>query len=348
MARLTRDEMRGKAQTVLGLIDPAALGSTLMHEHLIWNITPPALRDDPPPEHDLDLSQWWDLQTRTIKDWRNTTQRDVGAATRAAAEVVEKGGRTIVELTIGGLMPNPEGLARASRDSGARIVMGCGYYVHDYQDPANADRGLEELAQEMVDQIQLGAWGTNVRAGLLGEIGCQWPWTDLEKKMLAAACLAQEETGAALTIHPARHEDHPWMLVEFLREHGADLGRTIIDHIDRTIFDDDRLFRLADAGVILEWDLFGQESCYYAPADIDMPNDAQRLRDIRKIIDRGHGDQIVISHDICHVVQMTEWGGHGYAHIYKKVLPLARRRGFTEAELSAIMVETPRRLLTFI
>ena len=32
MARLTRDEMRGKAQTVLGLLDPAELGSTLMHE----------------------------------------------------------------------------------------------------------------------------------------------------------------------------------------------------------------------------------------------------------------------------------------------------------------------------
>lgn len=348
MARLTRGEMRGKAQTVLGLIDPAELGSTLMHEHLIWNITPPGERDKPLAEG-MDLRQWWDLQTRSVKDTYNSTQLDVGVATRAAAEVVQQGGRTIVELTIGGLMPNPEGLAQVARDSGAQIVMGCGHYVHDYQDLANEHRSVDELAQEMVDQIQLGAWGTPVRAGLLGEIGCQWPWTDLEKKMLAAACLAQQETGAALTIHPARHEDHPWMLVEFLRAHGADLSRTIIDHIDRTIFDDDRLFRLADAGVILEWDLFGQESCYYQPnVDIDMPNDAGRLRDIRKVINRGHGNQIVISHDICHVVQLSEWGGHGYAHIYKKVIPLMRRRGFTEAEIDAIMIGTPRRLLTFV
>jgi phosphotriesterase-related protein len=63
------------------------------------------------------------------------------------------------------------------------------------------------------------------------------------------------------------------MLVEFLRAHGADLSRVIIDHIDRTIFDDDRLFRLADAGVVLEW------------------------------------------------------GGHGYAHIYKNVLPRMLKRG---------------------
>ena len=138
------------------------------------------------------------------------------------------------------------------------------------------------------------------------------------------------------------------MLVEFLRAHGADLSRTIIDHIDRTIFDDDRLFRLADAGVVLEWDLFGQEGTNYGPNDIDMPNDGKRIKDIRRVLDRGHKGQVVISHDICHVVQMTEWGGHGYAHIYKQVLPRMLRRGFTQDEIDEIMVGTPRRLLTFV
>jgi len=258
--RLTRDEMRGKAQTVLGLLDPAELGSTLMHEHLLWNITPRALRRE--VSGGPDPRQWWDLLNATATDVRNTTQRDRGVASRAVAEMVEHGGRTVVELTIGGLEPDPEGLAQVARETGAHIVMGCGHYVHDYQDPANAGRTVDSFAQEMIAQVQEGAWGTGVRAGIVGEIGCQWPWTELEKTVLAGAVIAQQETGAALTIHPARHEDHPWMLVEFLREHGADLSRTIIDHIDRTIFDDDRLFRLADAGVVLEWDLFGQENTY--------------------------------------------------------------------------------------
>jgi len=263
-------------------------------------------------------------------------------------KMVAAGGKTVVELTIGGLEPDPEGLAQVARETGAHIVMGCGHYVHDYQDPANHDRSVDSFAQEMIDQVQQGAWGTDVRAGIVGEIGCQWPWTDLEKRVLAGAVIAQRETGAALTIHPARHEDHPWMLVEFLRAHGADLSRTIIDHIDRTIFDDDRLFRLADAGVILEWDLFGQENTYYPHADIDMPNDGMRLRAIRRVIDRGHLEQVVISHDICHTIQFSEWGGHGYAHIQKTVLPLMRRRGWSEAEIEAIMIGNPRRLLTFI
>ncbi|MER8887276.1 hypothetical protein [Mesorhizobium sp. M0816] len=345
--RLSRDEMRGKAQTVLGLVDPVTLGQTLMHEHLIWDVTRPARRDASttgvPDPHD-----YWKLMTGGIADARNTTQRDRGLAAREAARMVKAGGGTIVELTIGGLVPDPEGLVEVSRESGAQIVMGCGHYVDDYQNLDNSQRTIDSFAQEMIDQVQLGAWGTQVRAGIVGEIGCQWPWTDLEKRVMAAAVIAQQETGAALTIHPARHQDHPWMLVEFLKEQGADLSRTIIDHIDRTIFDDDRLFRLADSGVVLEWDLFGQEHTYYAHADIDLPNDGMRIRTIRRLIDRGHLCQIVISHDICHVIRLAELGGHGYAHIQQQVLPLMRKRGCSEDDIKAIMIDNPSRLLTFV
>lgn len=345
--RLSRNEMSGKVQTVLGPLDPAALGPTLMHEHLIWDVTPPARREAS-TTGGPDPRDYWKLMTGDTSDARSTTQRDRGMAAREVARFVEAGGGTIVELTIGGLVPDPEGLAEVSRESGAPIVMGCGHYVDAYQDPDNNERTIESFAQEMIDQVQLGAWGTQVRAGIIGEIGCQWPWTDLEKRVLAAAVIAQQETGAALTIHPARHEDHPWMLVEFLKELGADLSRTIIDHIDRTIFDDDRLFRLADAGVALEWDLFGQENTYYRLADIDMPNDGMRIRTIKRLIDRGHLGQIVISHDICEAIRLAEFGGHGYTHIQKKVLPHMGRRGYSEDEINAIMIDNPRRLLTFV
>ncbi len=345
--RLNRDQMRGKAQTVLGLVEPSILGKTLMHEHLLWNVTRPDRRAMP-AEGGPDARQYFRILTGDVVDPRDTTQRDRELAAREAELMVRAGGSSIVELTIGGLCPDPEGLANVSQVSGAHIVMGCGHYVQDYQDPGNMDRSIDSFAQEMIDQVQLGAWGTSIRAGIIGEIGSQWPWTDLEKRVLKAAIIAQQETGASLTIHPSRHQDHPWMLVEFLRENGADLSRTIIDHIDRTIFDEDRLFRLADSGVVLEWDLFGQENTYYPHANIDMPNDGMRLKTIRTLIDRGNVNQIVISHDICHVIRLAEFGGHGYAHIQENVLPLMRRRGYSEAEIETIMVGNPRRLLTFV
>ena len=36
----------------------------------------------------------------------------------------------------------------------------------------------------IADQIQVGAWNTDVRAGIIGEIGCQAPWTDTEKRVM--------------------------------------------------------------------------------------------------------------------------------------------------------------------
>jgi phosphotriesterase-related protein len=90
------------------------------------------------------------------------------------------------------------------------------------------------------------------------------------------------------------------------------------------------------------------EQSYYTHADIDMPNDAIRLRLMRALIRRGHLERIVISHDICYRTRLTCYGGHGYQHIFANVIPMMRRRGYSETEIDTIMVKTPRRLLTFV
>ena len=79
-----------------------------------------------------------------------------------------------------------------------------------------------------------------------------------------------------------------------------------------------------------------------------MPNDAIRLRWIRALIAHGHLERVVISHDICYRTRMTRYGGHGYGHIFSNVVPMMRRRGFSEAEIETILVGNPRRLLTFV
>jgi len=349
MSRLTRDDLRGKAQTVRGVVDPGGLGRTLMHEHLIWDIRPPALAaaEDQGPE--ITRCNCWQINYGRVKVPRNFISQSIELATAEVGDMVAAGGETVVELSSGGLRPDPEGLAQVSESTGAHIVMGCGHYVDEYQDDANRDRTVDDFAAEMIDQVQVGAWGTDVRAGMIGEIGCQSPWTDLEKRVMQGALIAQAETGAALNVHPGRDAEQPQEVMDFIAEHSGDAGRTVISHIDRTIFDHDRLFRLADTGCVIEFDLFGQESSYYPwnPA-IDMPNDAIRLRLMRALIERGHLDQIAISHDICYVTRLRRYGGHGYGHIFENTVPLMRERDFTEDEIDAILVETPKRLLTIV
>jgi len=348
MARLTREALRGKAQTVLGLVDPALLGPTLMHEHLLWDIRTPAMRAEPDQGPEITLCNCFALGYGRKKVPGNFRLLCEATATEELRIMAQAGGRTVVELSSGGLDPRPNGLVALARDAGVNVVMGCGHYVHEYQPVANHGRTAENFAAEMVDQIQLGAWNTDVRAGIIGEIGCQAPWTDLEKRVMAGAVMAMQQTGAALNVHPGRHADQPQEVAEFVKARGAEMDRVIISHIDRTIFDEDRLFRLADAGVVIEFDLFGQESSFYALSDIDMPNDAIRLRMIRGLIARGHLPRVVISHDICYRTRLTKFGGHGYGHIFANVVPLMRSRGFSEAEIEAIMVGNPRRLLTFV
>lgn len=180
-----------------------------------------------------------------------------------------------------------------------------------YQPAANRVRTVEDFAAQMVEQITAGAWSTDIRAGIIGEIGCQAPWTEQEKRVMAGAVLAMSETGAALNVHPGRDADQPQEVADFVRAHGADPSRVVISHIDRTIYDETRLLRLADSGVVVEFDLFGQEHSNYRLSDIDMPNDAVRLRWIRMLIAHGHLERVVIRHDICYRTRLTRYGGHG-------------------------------------
>jgi len=342
---MTRDDLKGMIQTVLGPIKPVELGSTLMHEHLLCDITPPSLvGQDPGP--DISLGNYHDISYGRVKNLGNYRLDSREVATDEVHAMREAGGGAIVELTIGGLKPDPEGLAQISRDTGVHILMGCGHYVEEYQDPRNFERDVDDFAREMIAQVFEGAWGTDVRAALLGEIGCQNPWTELERRVMHGAIIAQQETGAALNVHPGRRTDQPLEVVEFVRRHGGDVERLILSHIDRTIFDEENLLRLADTGCVLEFDLFGLETTYYPLADIDMPNDGQRLKAIRTLINHGHLDQVVISHDICYRTRLRHYGGHGYGHIFANVIPLMRDRSYSDAEIDAILVGNPRRLLT--
>ena len=337
----------GQVQTVLGPISPGDLGPTLMHEHLLCDIRPPSQRKPEELGPEIALDNVWAINYGTaVPSARNRLLDARDVAADEVQRMLAAGGRSVVDLSSGGLNPDPLGLVEIARATGAHVVMGCGHYVHDYQDPANATRDAEDFAEEMVEAVQDGAWGTSVRAGIIGEIGCQAPWTSQERRVMMGAVLAQRQTGAAINVHPGRHPDQPQEVADFIRVKGGRMDRVIISHIDRTIFDAERMRRLADAGCVLEWDLFGQESSFYPLADIDMPNDAARLRDIRMLVARGHLPQVLISHDICYRSRLVRWGGHGYGHVFANVMPLMRRRGFSEAEVQAILVDNPRRLLT--
>ena len=60
----------------------------------------------------------------------------------------------------------------------------------------------------------------------------------------------------------------------------------------------------------------------------------------------GFRDQFLVSMDTCKSEHLARFGGPGLTGIHRKVLPGLRDRGMSEADIAAIFVDNPRRLLT--
>ena len=343
---------RGLVHTVLGPILPSELGSTTTHEHLYVDFSfmyRPA-QDSPSPEladAPITLENLGWIRRNYYSNRSNLKLMDLVTTVEEVRKFSEVGGGAIVDATTTGIGRNPNALAQISRESGVHIIMGAGLYVEAAHPKDMDERTMEDLAREIIGDIDEGVEGSGVRAGIIGEIGCTWPLAPNERKSLSAAAIAQRETGAAILIHPGRHPDAPLEILELLANGGADLSRVIMGHLDRTVFEFDALLSIAASGCFLEWDLFGNEGSYYPLAEIDMPSDAQRLGFIKRIADAGYSDKIVIGQDICTKHRLLKYGGHGYGHILENIVPKMRRKGFSEDAIRAITVDNPARILAF-
>ena len=345
-------DLIGKAQTVLGAVPADELGISLTHEHLLVDLgstfSPPddatsySFAYQPVTTENL----WW-VRYNYGGNKDNMELLDEDTAIAEAARFKKSGGQTIVDATSVGIKRDPLGLARIARATGLNVIMGSGYYVHDYHPKSIVDKSEDEIVEEIVSDLTEGVGDTGIRSGVIGEVGCSWPLDENERKSLRAAARAQRLTGAPLLIHPGRNPQAPLEIMEIVRESGGDPTRTIMSHIDRTIFDNDTLDKLAETGCFIEFDLFGSETTFYPFSPIDMPNDGKRLDFFMHLRDEGRLGQILMAQDICNKHRLTKYGGHGYAHILENVKPIMRRKGFLAEEIDQILVGNPARALAF-
>jgi phosphotriesterase-related protein len=104
---------------------------------------------------------------------------------------------------------------------------------------------------------------------------------------------------------------------------------------------------LLERGVTIEYDLFGYEQAHSnwlrTPA-----SDRQRILDFVRLVGAGFRDQLVAAQDICFKTMTATYGGWGYAHILRRVVPGFLALGLSQADVDTILVANPRRLLTFV
>jgi predicted metal-dependent phosphotriesterase family hydrolase len=305
--------------TVLGPVDPSALGFTLPHEHTqctLWHI-----------------QNRWDY-------WELTPEEPV--ILEELRLFKEAGGTALADVTLPGIGRDPAWLARIARMSDLHIVMGGGWYRTSYYPPEALieRRSVDALAEELVRDALVGVGDTGIRIGILGEIGTDKPWvTPAEERVHRAVARAAKRTGLAITTHAVMSDVGAAQLTIFEAE-GVDPGRVVIGHADSYPVLDHYLSLFA-RGASIEFDFLGMS---FTP--MEKHGERRIVELLLELLHRGHADRILLSQDVCHNSQLRRYEGNGYTYLQTTFLPRLREAGVSQAEIDRITVENPRRILT--
>ncbi|MEO8952969.1 MAG: hypothetical protein ABI396_08300 [Ktedonobacteraceae bacterium] len=335
-------------RTVLGPIPPENLGITLGHEHLLIDLR--GLWDDPPPERaylidqEPTLANLGALLRNPYDSKPNLLIDDPQVSIQELMRYRDAGGQGLIDMTTVGIKPNPEALCTIARQTGIHVVAGCGYYRQPLLPPSLHERSTEQIAEDLLHWLQEGMYGTTIRAGIMGELGTSSPLFPFEERQLRAAARVQQQTGASINVHPLIWGHEHLRILDILEEEGADLRRVAISHCDELI-EPAWHTRIAERGAVLSFDTFGSET-YFDRSFAQEPRDTDRIECVLRILDKGYGSQLTLAHDICTRTQFHRYGGWGWDHILCNIVPRLRHAGVSQQELDAILIDTPRRLVT--
>ena len=312
-------------ETVRGPVDLAALGPTLMHEH-VFVMQPEPLQN----YGHLWGESYWDEDER------------VADAVAKLRRLRDGGITTLVDPTVLGIGRHIPRIQRINEQVDLNIIVATGVYAFLELPGFLSYRDDDVITEIFVREINHGIDDTGVKAAFLkcaverhGVIGDN-------PRILASIAAASNETGAPIMVHTNAAARTGLLALEELVGHGVDPGRIVIAHAGDSN-DLDYLRAIADTGAALGCDRFGID--HFNPT-------ADRIRTLLSLLQKGYGDRIHLSHDgACFYDFMVENPFFAdekpdYLLISQSVLPALRDAGIQEAQIEAMMVQNPRRFFT--
>ena len=311
--------MAPRVMTVSGPIPPEKLGFTLPHEHTgisLWHI-----------------ANRWDY-------WELTPDDDI--IIEELRDYRRRGGGTLVDLTLPGVGRDPDRLRRLASASGVNIVMGTGWYREAYY-PAEAlidRRSVDDLAAEMVDELEHGVGASGIRPGIIGEIGTDKPWVSAREERVHRA--------AARAAIADRHGDHhprravrrrPGAAAHLHARRASIPARVVIGHAD-SYHNLDFYLSVIAAGANLQFDFLGHRF------NVEEALEPRLVETIVELLERGFADQLLLSQDVCHDRQLKANGGFGYVYLQQHFLPTLRTAAVGEGEIRQMTIDNPARILS--
>ncbi|MDM3269616.1 MULTISPECIES: phosphotriesterase-related protein [Citrobacter] len=237
----------------------------------------------------------------------------------------------IIEMTNRYMGRNPQFMLDLMRDTGINVMACTGYYQDAFFPEHVAARSVEQLAQEMVDEIVIGIDGTELKAGIIAEIGSsEGVITPLEEKVFIAAARAHIETGRPISTHTSFSTMGLEQLV-LLQAHGVDLSRVTVGHCD--LKDNlDNILRMIDLGAYVQFDTIGKNNYY---------PDEKRIGMLHALRNRGLLNRVMLSMDITRRSHLKANGGNGYDYLLTTFIPQLRQSGFSQADVDTMLRDNP-------
>lgn len=300
-------------ETLLGPVAPEALGLTYVHEHLLTR--PPLWRIKEDPDYVLDSVD------KIVEELRL---------------FYEAGGRTLVDCTAIDYGRNVRDFLEVAGRTPVQLIALTGFNRGDYGERWIQELTVDQMVDIMLRDLQEGMDGTPARAGLI-KFGTSYNVVlPIEDRFIQAAARAQRKSGAPVITHTTRGTLGLEQVERFERA-GGDPSRLALSHLDQNL-DFYYLSRIARRGAYVLFD--GPSKTKYGP-------DEARVEMLRRLVDAGFEDHLLISGDMGRRSYLKAYGGGpGFEYLLREFAPRLRDDGFSEELVRKFFVDNPRRFLT--
>jgi phosphotriesterase-related protein len=316
-------------RTVLKDIDPDTLasGATAFHEHVAFSYSSPPVPRTPgkpgPP-----LAESVELIAEEL--------RQAGFDGLSAIVDANASGRSVRTDE------QMEFLRQvATRVPKVHILVAGGPFKSPYS-PEVVKQSVDELTEQLIRDSFTQRWAA------MGEIGTSMQMTADEKKVLTAIAKAHVRTGLPIFSH-TEHEGCAQCALDQLdlfESQGVDLKHLALGHLTDIKPGSEPLGQTAKAiakrGAFLGFDTVGHQMLG------SMNPEAGKVKYVLEILNAGYEDNLLLAADFAQAPQLKANWGNGFSTVLVQFVPKLRYAGVSDATLHKILVDNPRRFLSFV
>ena len=216
-------------------------------------------------------------------------------------------------------------------NAGIELCHATGFYKEPFLPDQCYKMNEQEMTKLFCKELEVGIDETGILASHIGEIGTgKDSISEVERKIFSAASRAHNQTGAPICTHTTLGTLGIEQL-ELFKQYNVNLEKVVLSHIDLS-GDIEYMIKLLDFGVNIAFDTIGKNNYQL---------DADRIKWLNELCNRGYQKQIVASMDLTRKSNCKELG---YDYLVKRFIPNLKITGFKDAWINDILWDNPYRI----